>query len=77
MIFTKNVRNQVNKNLNSNELTKNQSKLCLKPLNIRFENNYKLFFHDLFDTIGGYRKENNLRGCLNSLSQIVQCSHFI
>lgn len=44
MIFTKNVRNQVNKNLNSNELTKNQSKLCLKPLNIRFENNNKLFY---------------------------------
>lgn len=56
MIFTKNVRNQVNKNLNSNELTKNQSKLCLKPLNIRFENNYKLFLHVLFVTNGASRK---------------------
>ena len=56
MIFTKNVRNQVNKNLNSSELTKNQSKLCLKPLNIRFENNYKLFLHVLFDTNGASRK---------------------
>ena len=58
-------------------MNKNSIEIMLKTLDIRFENNYKLFFHDLFDTIGGYRKENNLRGCLNSLSQIVQCSHFI
>ena len=58
-------------------MNKNSIEIMLKTLDIRFENNYKLLFHDLFDTIAGYRKENNLRGCLNSLSQIVQCSHFI